>query len=142
MAEIAPARGRTPLRGSGALLLQWLRFAVVGAANTVLSWCVYAVVEHEGVHYLLASAVAFVLGALNSYVLNRGWTFRSHGRRAPEAMRFGVIQCVGLGIDVALLYLLTHAGVHHLIAQALVFPVASAVTFGLSRQWAFAGARA
>jgi putative flippase GtrA len=143
VAEIVPARGRAPLHGGGSLLLQWLRFAVVGAANTLLSWCVYAVLEHVGVHYLLASGLAFVLGALNSYVLNRRWTFRSHGRRAPEAVRFGVIQCVGLGIDVTLLYVLAHdAGVHHLIAQALVFPVASAVTFGLSRQWAFAAARA
>jgi putative flippase GtrA len=143
VAEIAPARGRAPLPAGGALLLQWLRFAVVGATNTVLSWCVYAVLEHVGVHYLLASALAFVLGALNSYVLNRRWTFHSRGRRAPEAARFVVIQCIGLGIDVALLYVLTQdAGVHHLIAQALVFPVASAVTFGLSRQWAFAAARA
>lgn len=143
MAEIVPARGHAPLHRGGALLLQWLRFVVVGAGNTALSWCVYAVLEHVGVHYLLASGLAFVLGALNSYVLNRRWTFRSRGRRGPEAVRFGVIQCVGLGIDVALLYVLTQdAGVHHLIAQALVFPMASAVTFGLSRQWAFATERA
>jgi putative flippase GtrA len=143
VAEIVPARGRASLHGTGPLLLQWLRFVVVGASNTLLSWCVYAVLEHVGVHYLLASGLAFVLGALNSYVLNRRWTFRSRGRRAPEVVRFGVIQCVGLGIDVALLYVLTQdAGIHHLIAQALVFPVASAVTFGLSRQWAFAAGRA
>jgi putative flippase GtrA len=143
MAEIAPARGHAPLHGTGALLLQWFRFAVVGAGNTVLSWCVYAVLEHVGVHYLLASGLAFGLGALNSYMLNRRWTFHSRARRAPEAARFVVIQCVGLGIDVGLLYVLTQdARVHHLIAQALVFPVASAVTFGLSRQWAFAAGRA
>jgi putative flippase GtrA len=92
MAELAPTRGRALPRGSGALLLQWLRFAVVGAANTLLSWCVYAVLEHVGVHYLLASGLAFVLGAFNSYVLNRRWTFHSQGRRRPEAVRFGVIQ--------------------------------------------------
>ena len=143
MAEIAPAGGHAPFRATGALLLQWLRFVVVGISNTVLSWCVYAVLEHAGVHYLLASGLAFVLGALNSYVLNRRWTFHSRGRRVPEAVRFCVIQCVGLGIDVGLLYVLTQdAGVHHLIAQALVFPVASVVTFGLSRQWAFAAGRA
>jgi putative flippase GtrA len=126
----------------GSLLLQWLRFVVVGAVNTLLSWSVYAALEHVGVPYLLASGLAFAVGALNSYVLNRRWTFRSRGRPAPEAVRFFVIQCVGLGIDVGLLYTLTEdAGIHHLIAQGLVFPVASAVTFGLSRQWAFAAGR-
>ena len=125
------------------MLRQWLRFAAVGGTNTVLSWCLYAVLEHVGVHYLLASGVAFALGAANSYVLNRRWTFHSHGRRVPEVWRFGVVQCAGLGIDVGLLYVLTQdAGIHHLIAQALVFPVASAATFILSRQWAFRASRA
>jgi putative flippase GtrA len=131
---------RHPLLGVGA---QWLRFATVGAANTLLSWVVYAVLEHIGVHYLLASSVAFAAGALNSYVFNRRWTFRSRGRLAPEALRFAVVQLVGLGLDVTLLYaLVEHIGLHHLIAQALVFPIASAATFGLSRYWAFRAAPA
>jgi putative flippase GtrA len=122
--------------------LQWARFATVGASNTLLSWCLYAVLERVGVPYLLASAIAFAAGALNSYAFNRRWTFRSRARRAPEIARFCVVQCVGLAIDVCLLYALVHAaGVHHLAAQALVFPVASAVTFTLSRRWAFAAPR-
>jgi putative flippase GtrA len=123
------------------VLRQWLRFAAVGSSNTLLSWCAYAVLVRVGLAYAAASAIAFVLGALNSYALNRRWTFRSHDRRAPELLRFGVVQAVGLALDVALLWLLTHdARVHHLIAQALVFPAASAVTFVLSRRWAFAHA--
>jgi putative flippase GtrA len=127
-----------PGRAAAAVLRQWLRFAIVGAANTLLSWCVYALLEHAGVHYLLASGLAFGVGAINSYALNRRWTFHSSGRRAPEVLRFGAVQCVGLALDVSLLYVLVHhLGVHHLIAQALVFPVASAATFTLSRGWAF-----
>jgi putative flippase GtrA len=66
------------------VLWQWLRFVAVGVSNTVLSWCVYATLEALGVPYLLASAIAFAVGALNSYVLNRRWTFHSRGRPAPE----------------------------------------------------------
>jgi putative flippase GtrA len=120
------------------VLWQWVRFVAVGVSNTALSWCVYATLEALGVPYLLASAIAFAVGALNSYLLNRRWTFHSRGRPWPEVLRFGVVQCVGLGVDVGLLGFLTQdVGIHHLIAQAIVFPVASAVTFLLSRQWAF-----
>lgn len=121
------------------MLVQWLRFATVGAANTVLSWCLYASLERVGVHYLVASTLAFTAGAVNSYALNRRWTFQSRRRAAPEALRFGVVQCAGLSLDIALLYVLVDvAGIDHLIAQAFVFPVASATTFVLSRHWAFA----
>jgi putative flippase GtrA len=96
------------------------------------------VLEHAGIHYLLASGLAFTIGASNSYALNRRWTFGSRGRRAPEIARFGAVQGIGLALDVCLLYVLVHhLGIHHLIAQALVFPVASIVTFSLSRRWVF-----
>jgi putative flippase GtrA len=138
----APVAQRRVRASTGPPVLgQWVRFVVVGGSNTVLSWCAYAVMTHLGLAYAVASALAFALGALNSYALNRRWTFRSHQRPAKELLRFGVVQAVGLALDLSLLYLLTHdAGVHHLIAQALVFPAASAATFVLSRRWVFARA--
>jgi putative flippase GtrA len=120
-------------------LPQLVRFGLVGCSNTALSWCAYALLVRAGVHVLLASAIAWTLGALNSYVLNRRWTFRSHGRRAPELARFAAVQCAGLALDVALLDALTRdARVPALAAQALVYPATTLATFALSRQWAFA----
>lgn len=125
---------RAPLQ----VALQWLRFAVVGASNTLLSTAVFAALFHLGVHYLLASALAFAIGALNSYTLNRRWTFRSHERRAPELARFIGVQAVGLGVNLTLLVALVEmAGIQHVFAQLLAFPAASVITFALSRQWAF-----
>jgi putative flippase GtrA len=123
-----------PLR----VVAQWLRFAVVGVSNTALSTAVFAGLVHLGFHYLLGSALAFAVGALNSYALNRRWTFRSRGRRAPELARFICVQAVGLGVNLALLAgLVEVAGIHHVFAQVLAFPAASVITFALSRQWAF-----
>ena len=122
----------------GAVVAQLVRFGVVGCSSTALSWCAYALLVRSGVHVLFGSAVAWTLGAVNSYVLNRRWTFRSRGRYAPELVRFGVVQCAGLALDVLLLAALTRdAGADKLLAQALVYPATTAATFALSRQWAF-----
>lgn len=135
MATVRPASSPVP-----AVLAQWLRFALVGGSNTLLSWCAFAGLERLGLHYLLASALAFAAGAVNSYVLNRRWTFASRGQWVPELARFAIVQAVGLGIDVVALFALVHGtGTPHLLAQALVFPLASVTTFALSRRWAFAG---
>ena len=126
--------------GRGGAVRQLIRFGIVGCANTLLSWCAYAVLASVGVHYLLASAIAWTLGALNSYLLNRRWTFRSRGRYGPEVGRFALVQLAGLALDVLLLDALTRdASVPHLVAQALVYPATTVATFLLSRQWAFSG---
>jgi putative flippase GtrA len=120
------------------IVAQWLRFVAVGVTNTLLSTAVFAALFHLGVHYLLGSALAFTLGALNSYALNRRWTFRSQAPRGPELARFVCVQAVGLGVNLALLAgLVELAGLPHVLAQLLAFPVASVITFALSRQWAF-----
>jgi putative flippase GtrA len=129
-----------PVLSSGPLRIvaQWLRFATVGASNTLLSTAVFAALFHLGIPYLLGSTLAFALGALNSYTLNRRWTFRSRGPRAPELARFVCVQAVGLVANLALLAgLVELAGIPHVFAQVLAFPVASIITFVLSRQWAF-----
>jgi putative flippase GtrA len=120
------------------IVTQWLRFATVGVLNTLLSTAVFAVLFHLGVHYLLGSTLAFGVGALNSYALNRRWTFRSRAPRAPELARFVGVQVVGLGVNLVLLAALVElVGIPHVLAQLLAFPAASVITFALSRQWAF-----
>ena len=120
------------------IIAQWLRFVAVGVTNTLLSTAVFAALFHLGVHYLLGSALAFAVGALNSYALNRRWTFRSHAPRGPELARFFCVQAVGLGVNLAMLAgLVELAGIPHVVAQLLAFPVASLIMFALSRQWAF-----
>jgi putative flippase GtrA len=120
------------------ILVQWLRFAAVGVTNTLLSTAIFAALVHLGVHYLLGSTLAFAVGALNSYTLNRRWTFHSHAPPAPELARFLGVQAVGLGVNLALLAALVEVvSIHHLYAQLLAFPAASIVTFALSRRWAF-----
>ena len=128
------------LEQRGHVLAQLVRFGLVGCSNTALSWCTYALLVHSGVPVLLASAVAWTLGALNSFVLNRRWTFRSRRRWTPELVRFGIVQCAGLAMNLVLLAALTRdAGVRPLVAQALVYPATTLATFALSRQWAFSG---
>jgi putative flippase GtrA len=41
-----------------------------------------------GVSYLIANAVGYVLGFLNSFILNKLWTFRSNKPFAREGMFF------------------------------------------------------
>jgi len=59
-------------------IMQFLKFAAVGVANTLVDWAVFyllflTIFPDER---LLAKAISFVIAAVNSFVLNSIWTFR------------------------------------------------------------------
>jgi putative flippase GtrA len=118
---------------------EFVRFCLVGASNTALSFIAYAVAVSAGAPYLVASCGAFALGALNGYSLNRTWTFRAGSFTFPALARYGLVQGLGLCVNAGLLAVLVEIlGVASIPAQAVVLPAVSVLTFSLSRRWVFA----
>ena len=127
-------------RGPGSpLLIQFLKFGIVGVSNTLLTFAVYTVLlKVFGVWYLAASAIGFAVGAVNGFLLNRRWTFRGHVGDAFTPVRWTIVQGCGLGINEGLLYLFVHdAHVDKLLAQAFATAVVTITTFLVNRAWTF-----
>src|SRR5213082_3813754 len=135
--EPADSRRRTPslqasVRRRGLpVLVQFVKFGIVGISNTLLTFAVYTLLlKVFGVWYLLASAIGFGVGAVNGFLLNRRWTFRGHVGDALTPLRWTIVQGCGLGLNEGLLYLLVHdAGLDKLLAQALATGVVTVCTF-------------
>jgi putative flippase GtrA len=121
------------------VLLQFVKFGIVGISNTLLTFAVYTLLlKVFGVWYLAASAIGFVVGTINSFLLNRRWTFRDHVGDAYTPVRWTVVQCCGLGINEGLLYVFVHqAQLDKLLAQAFATAVVTVSTFFANRAWTF-----
>jgi putative flippase GtrA len=121
------------------VLVQFVKFGIVGVSNTLLTFIVYTLLlKVFGVWYLAASALGFAVGATNGFLLNRRWTFREHVGDTLTPVRWAVVQGCGLGINEGLLYLLVHDGrVDKLLAQALATVVVTLSTFFANRAWTF-----
>jgi putative flippase GtrA len=121
------------------VLVQFVKFGIVGVSNTVLAFAVYTVLlKVFGVWYLAASALGFAAGATNGFLLNRRWTFREHVGDALTPVRWAVVQTCGLGINEALLYLFVHDGhLDELLAQVCASAVVTITTFLVNRAWTF-----
>src|SRR5437899_2225557 len=121
------------------LLIQFVKFGIVGISNTLLTFAVYTLLlKVFGVWYLAASAIGFAAGTVNSFLLNRRWTFRGHVGDALTPVRWTVVQCSGLGLNEGLLYLFVHdARLDKLLAQACATAVVTVTTFFANRAWTF-----
>ena len=117
---------------------QFTRFLVVGVANTVLSFAAYRVLLALGTPYVAAAALAFAVGALNGYVLNRRWTFVARDSTRARVIYVGV-QAVGALSTSVLVVLFVHtAGAGRVGAYLLAVPPVTVCMFGANRLWTFA----
>jgi putative flippase GtrA len=121
------------------VLVQFVKFGIVGISNTLLTLAVYTLLlKVFGVWYLAASAIGFIAGTINSFLLNRRWTFRGHVGDALTPVRWTIVQCAGLGINEGLLYLLVDdARIDKLLAQVAATAVVTVTTFAGNRAWTF-----
>jgi putative flippase GtrA len=121
------------------VLVQFVKFGIVGVSNTLLTLVVYTLLlKVFGVWYLAASAIGFVVGATNGFLLNRRWTFREHVGDALTPVRWGVVQSGGLAINEGLLYVFVHdAQLDKLVAQVCATAVVTVSTFIVNRAWTF-----
>ena len=78
------------------VVVQFVKFGIVGVSNTLLTFLVYTLLlKVFGVWYLAASAIGFVVGATNGFLLNRRWTFREHVGDALTPVRWAIVQIAG-----------------------------------------------
>jgi len=128
-----------PRRRDAHVLVQFVKFGIVGVSNTLITLLVYTLLlKVFGFWYITASAIGFALGATNGFLLNRRWTFRAHVGDALTPVRWGIVQSCGLGVNEGLLYLLVHdAHLDKLLAQVCATAVVTVTTFSANRAWTF-----
>lgn len=121
------------------------RFLVVGCANFVVSFAAfYLSYQHLPVtgRGAVANVVAYAAGFVNSFVLNRIWTFRAEGHIGVHAARFVLLNAATLvGSTAIVLFLVDGAGMPALaVWLPLTLAILAAHYLGM-KHWAFAGRR-
>jgi putative flippase GtrA len=115
-------------------LLEAIRFVVVGVMNTAITLGLIYGITAAGLSYLIANAVGYLAGFVNSFVMNRQWTFRSSGHPGKQAVLFSLVFALSYGIQfVALLVQTEWLGVPVWLAQAVSMVLYTAVNFLLNK---------
>jgi len=121
---------------------QILQFAGVGVVNTGIDLVLYFVFTRlAGMPPLTASLLSFFTGSLNSFLMNKHWTF-AHPARGPEMARQYLksllVACVVLSVhQISLLALYQQLGLSDILAKVVGVALGMTLGFILNRRWVF-----
>lgn len=120
------------------MIRQLLRFGSVGVAAMLVHWLVVAALVPLGAAPLLANVFGFAVAFNVSYWGHRRWTFATSSGHGTTLRRFAAVALGSFVLNEVLYYLLlTHTRMDYQTALALVLIAVAALTFALSRYWAF-----
>ncbi len=118
---------------------QFLRFCMIGVLNTAVDYAVFSIASLFSWNIYLAQTCGYAAGVLNSYTLNRRWTFSTEkGFFSRELTRFIAVNLVSYAASIGALWLLADVwGINKYFAKILLIGVTLVINYALSRLWVF-----
>lgn len=123
---------------------QFVKYAIVGCLNVGLYLAIFNLLLLADVHVLAANAIAFSITSVNSFFLNKAWSFRDQRRHAVVRQYFTFVffTLVGLGLNTGVLSLLlipldTYGTIGKNLAALGSVPVSVIWNFTSYRLWTF-----
>jgi putative flippase GtrA len=146
---------------------EFLRFAIVGCLNVVVSSLIFYLaykhlklgrlfientgplgkelqfhLEHFGIASVdaaVSNAVAYLGGMVNSFILNKTWTFRVKEYSSGQVWRFFTLNVAGLALGTALMLLLVDGmGGQYLIVWSVTIICTTVLNYLGNKYWTFA----
>jgi putative flippase GtrA len=148
---------------------QFYRFAIVGSLNVLISFAVFVVcyqvwplaslifnaagavgswisgiLSDYGIHSVdaaFANFCGYAVGMVNSFVLNKIWTFQTQGNTLQQMHRFLILNILGLTLSTLLLFVfvdLLHGP--HLVIWFVSTGIVMVMNFYGNKLWTFSDA--
>lgn len=92
------------LRPTENTIIQLIRYGITGGTSFLVDYLLLYSLERSGAHYLIAAALAFIMGILCNFLLTKYFAFRAVDaavRPGAEVVVFGAISAGGLGLAAA-----------------------------------------
>ena len=117
---------------------EMFRFGVVGLGSNALLYLLYLAITAIGVEPKAAMSLLYVVGVLQTFILNKQWTFRYEGNVRRTVIRYWIAYaCLYVANIVLLLLFVDIAGFDHRVVQGVLILVFGLVLFALQKYWVF-----
>ncbi len=119
------------------LLEQLIRYGLVGLMNTALTFLVIALLTYFDVNAYVSNIVGFIIGLLNSYILNSRFTFNNK-TSSHSAKKFAASFIIAYLLNIVVLKFSISISLIPVLASQLIAMVSYNISlFVLMKVWVF-----
>lgn len=124
------------------IIIQFIKFGVVGLSNTIISYLIYALLTYIGMSYVLANIIGFVISVLNSFYWNNKYVFKegSQNRNLLNSLLKTFVAYGSTGLilnNILLILLVEYFEISKYFAPILVLIVTIPLNFVINKYWSF-----
>ena len=117
---------------------RFIKFGLTGVMNTLVDYIVFLVLSYLSIDVYLSQVISYSCGMINSYIVNRSWTFGSKKDFfSTQMLRFVVVNLSLLLISLGVLWLGSQLGYGKLVSKLCATAVTLGVGFVVNRLWVF-----
>lgn len=118
--------------------LQVIRFGIVGLSSNLILYLLYLGLTSLGLAPKLAMSILYVVGVLQTFVVNKKWTFHHHGHFSAAFTRYVGSYVIGYLINLSILMVMVdRLGYPHQLIQGLTILMLAVFLFSLQKMWVF-----
>lgn len=119
-----------------------IKFGCVGCSNTIIDFGMFSILNSLfGFNYVISQVISYSSGTLNSYILNKFWTFndtKTSKKTTKEIVQFVVVNSASLGVSlIGLSILMKDRSMNSFFAKIISMVLAQVVNFLGYRFWVF-----
>ena len=117
---------------------QLLRFGFVGIASNGVLYVFYLAMTNQAIDHKVAMTIAYVLGVIQTFVLNKKWSFEDKGSGPKSFLRYVWVYVLIYVFGLSFLAILVDViGFPHQIVQGINIIVCGVLSFALQKYWVF-----
>lgn len=117
---------------------KFLKFGLVGIANTLITIISYVILVKLGMNYLVANTLSYSIGVANSYYRNKNWVFQSNGKDLSIFIKFLTVNLIVFAFNTLSLFILVAKfSINEFIAQIFAIGIGMMINFFLNKMWTF-----
>jgi putative flippase GtrA len=117
---------------------QFLRYALTGIGSNIILYLLYLASTALGAEPKVTMSVLYLIGVLQTFMVNRSWSFRHRGAAGTALRRYLIAYAMGYLVNLGFLALLVDdLRWDHRYVQGAAIVVIAFMLFGLQRIWVF-----